>query len=150
MFGRCLNIPLYYLIKVKGKWSTIKFDVFVLSFIFFAPMSQTIRVISYFLQTSNYWHMWWHLHMRSHKPNGEDCILETMGWYHVDQTCNVMCKCKRHDEIKLIIYWLDQRCNDASVAEIFPETLKYWVGVQRDQSYLMGRRCLFSLGWSPF
>ena len=28
---------------------------------------------------------------------------------------------------------------------IFPETMKYWVGVQRGQSYLMGRRCLFSL-----
>ena len=28
-----------------------------------------------------------------------------------------------------------------------PETLKYWVGVQRGQSYLM---CLFSLGWPPF
>ena len=30
------------------------------------------------------------------------------------------------------------------------KTLKYWVGVQRGQSYLMGRRCLFSLGWPPF
>ena len=30
------------------------------------------------------------------------------------------------------------------------ETLKYWVGVQRGQSNLMGRRCLFSLGWPPF
>ena len=27
---------------------------------------------------------------------------------------------------------------------------KYWVGVQRGQSYLMGRRCLFGLGWPPF
>ena len=26
------------------------------------------------------------------------------------------------------------------------ETLKYWVGVQQDQSYLMERRCLISLG----
>ena len=26
-----------------------------------------------------------------------------------------------------------------------PKTLKYWVGVQWGQSYLMGRRCLFSL-----
>ena len=34
--------------------------------------------------------------------------------------------------------------------EIPPETMKYWVGVQRGQSYLMGRRCLFSLGWQPF
>ena len=32
----------------------------------------------------------------------------------------------------------------------FPETLKYWVAVQRGQSYLMGRRWLFSLGWQPF
>ena len=35
--------------------------------------------------------------------------------------------------------------------EIFhPETMKYWVGVQWGQSDLMGRRCLFSLGWQPF
>ena len=26
----------------------------------------------------------------------------------------------------------------------FPETLKYWAGVQQGQSNLMGRRCLFS------
>ena len=31
-----------------------------------------------------------------------------------------------------------------------PETLKYWVGIQWGQSYLMTRRCLFSLGWPPF
>ena len=31
----------------------------------------------------------------------------------------------------------------------FPETLKYWVGVQRGHSFLMGRRCLFSLGCHP-
>ena len=31
-----------------------------------------------------------------------------------------------------------------------PETLKYWIGVQWDQSYLMGRSCLFSFGWPPF
>ena len=30
------------------------------------------------------------------------------------------------------------------------KTLKYWVGVQGGQSYLMGRRCLFSLGWPTF
>ena len=30
------------------------------------------------------------------------------------------------------------------------KTLKYWVGVQQGQSYLMGRRCLFSLAWPPF
>ena len=33
---------------------------------------------------------------------------------------------------------------------LVPDTLKYWVGVQQDQSYLMGRSCLFSLGWWPF
>ena len=27
---------------------------------------------------------------------------------------------------------------------------KYWVGVQQGQSYLIGRRFLFSLGWQPF
>ena len=31
-----------------------------------------------------------------------------------------------------------------------PETLKYWVGVQWGQSYLMERRCLFNIGWSLF
>ena len=34
--------------------------------------------------------------------------------------------------------------------QFIPETLKYWVGVQRGQSYLMGRSCLFSHGWRPF
>ena len=33
---------------------------------------------------------------------------------------------------------------------LIPETVKYWVGVQRGKSYLMGRRCLISLGWQPF
>ena len=31
-----------------------------------------------------------------------------------------------------------------------PRDMKYWVGVQGGQSYLMGRRCLFSLGWQRF
>ena len=31
-----------------------------------------------------------------------------------------------------------------------PKTLKYWVAVPLGQSYLMGRRCLSSLGWPPF
>ena len=37
-----------------------------------------------------------------------------------------------------------------SLQEIIPKTLKYWVGVQWGQSYLMGRRSLFSLGWPLF
>ena len=32
----------------------------------------------------------------------------------------------------------------------YSKILKYWVGVQRGQSYLMGRMCLFSLGWPTF
>ena len=56
-------LKLYYnieanerLTKIKEKWSTIKFNVFVLSFTFFVPMSQTISVKNrngacYFLQT---------------------------------------------------------------------------------------------------
>ena len=39
---------------------------------------------------------------------------------------------------------------ESTPTESTPETMKYWVGVQRGQSYLMGRRCLFSLGWQPF
>ena len=31
----------------------------------------------------------------------------------------------------------------------FRKTLKHWVVVQRDQSYLMGRRCLFALVGDP-
>ena len=34
--------------------------------------------------------------------------------------------------------------------QAYPETLKYWVGIQQGQFYLMGRKCLFSLGWRPF
>ena len=45
-------------------------------------------------------------------------------------------------EIALVIPGFNRTTN-------FPETLKYWVGVQQGQSYLMGR-CLFSLGWPPF
>ena len=33
---------------------------------------------------------------------------------------------------------------------MFPRTLKYRVGVQQGQSYVIGRKCLFSLGWPPF
>ena len=31
-----------------------------------------------------------------------------------------------------------------------PETLKYWVGAQQGQFYLIGRRFLFNLGWPLF
>ena len=31
-----------------------------------------------------------------------------------------------------------------------PNGLKYWVGVQWGQSYLIGRRCLFRFGWTSF
>ena len=37
-----------------------------------------------------------------------------------------------------------------AIEAIVPRHLKYWVGVQRGQSYLMGSRCIFSLGWPPF
>ena len=39
---------------------------------------------------------------------------------------------------------------DQGFPQFLPEILKYWVGVQWGQSSLMGRRCLFSLGWPPF
>ena len=46
------------LTKVEEKYSTVKFDVFVLPFIFFIPMSQVISVINisgacHFLHTSS-------------------------------------------------------------------------------------------------
>ena len=37
-----------------------------------------------------------------------------------------------------------------SGCQLIRETLKYWVGVQQGLSYLMERRCFFSLGWPPF
>ena len=46
-------------------------------------------------------------------------------------------------EIALVIPRFNRTTN-------FPETLKYWVGVPQGQSYLIGRRCLFSLGCHPF
>ena len=54
-------------------------------------------------------------------------------------TTNVGCDKDKKPALKNVL-----KCN------VSPETLKYWVGVQRGQSYLMGRRCLFSLGWPPF
>ena len=36
------------------------------------------------------------------------------------------------------------------IETFYPETFKYWIGVQWGQSYLRGRTCLFSLGWQPF
>ena len=39
---------------------------------------------------------------------------------------------------------------DKKDPKTYPKTLKYWVGVQQCQSYLMRRRCLFSLAWPPF
>ena len=46
------------LTKVQEKWSTIQFDVFDLSFIFFVPMSQKVSVINrsgacYLIHASN-------------------------------------------------------------------------------------------------
>ena len=45
------------LTKIKEKWSTIKFDISDLSFIFFIPISQTMSVMNsgscYFSHVSN-------------------------------------------------------------------------------------------------
>ena len=40
---KCNNQANHGLTKGKEKWSTIQFDVFVLSFTFFFPVSQTVR-----------------------------------------------------------------------------------------------------------
>ena len=39
--------------------------------------------------------------------------------------------------------------NDLLYGTFIPETLKYWVGVQQGQSYLMGRKGLSGLDWPP-
>ena len=36
------------------------------------------------------------------------------------------------------------------MVDVYPKTVKYWVGVDWGHSYLMGRRCVFSLSWPPF
>ena len=64
------------LAKVEEKWSTTKFDVFDLPFIFFIPMFQTKSAINrsstcYFLHISNWWYKCYHVHMQLHAPNGE-------------------------------------------------------------------------------
>ena len=33
---------------------------------------------------------------------------------------------------------------------VYDAELKYWVGVQKGQSYDIRKRCVFSLGWLPF
>ena len=43
-----------------------------------------------------------------------------------------------------------ERVKKENFYTVTPKTLKYLVGFQRGQSYLTGRRCLFSLGWPPF
>ena len=48
----------------------------------------------------------------------------------------------------LKIYFMKNFIN--FMKDFAPETLKYWIGVQWGQSYLMGRNCLFSFGWPPF
>ena len=57
--------------------------------------------------------------------------------------------CDSHSLLLFWIYFILQTLVFVLVF-VIPETLKYWVGVQWGQSYLMGRRCLFSLGWPPF
>ena len=54
----------------------------------------------------------------------------------------------RHKTIEIDIE--NQSDKNRSHTPQYSKTLKYWVGVQWGKSYLMGRRCLFSLGWPPF
>ena len=69
------------LTKVKEKWSTIRFDIFDLSFIFYILMSQTISVI-------NKLHL---LFFYTHQTSGE---------------CAGMCACDRtHQMDKTVFGW---------------------------------------------
>ena len=70
--------------KLQKRQSTIEFDFFVLCFIFFIPVPQTICAINrnymcYFLHASNEWCMCWCVHVRSHTSNEEDCHCFTKG-----------------------------------------------------------------------
>ena len=54
--------------------------------------------------------------------------------------------------IKNVVLYLTIRLaeQDIRAIQVVSENKKYWVGVQQGQSYLMGRRCLFSIDWAPF
>ena len=78
--------------------------------------------------------------------------------FHVKVVCAVGIRIKFKNQSIVLIKQSWTKCmsdqNKHSIIYIniyiiIPKTMKYWVGVQRGQSY-MGRRCLFSLGWQPF
>ena len=63
--------------KLKKRKSTIEFDIFVLCFIFFVPLSQTIGVINrndtcQFLHASKQWCMCRRVHVQSQASNEEN------------------------------------------------------------------------------
>ena len=58
-------------------------------------------------------------------------IIRKSGSGKTNVLFNLMCNRRDMDKIYL----------QAKDIEIIPETLIYWVGVQQDQSYLMGRKC---------
>ena len=58
--------------------------------------------------------------------------------------------CSKNQNVNIVRSKVRYFSYSAKVIQVLPETLKYWVGFQRGQSYLMGRRCLFSRGWPPF
>ena len=67
-------------------------------------------------------------------------LLELCNW-----ATKQLCRCQ--GLLQVCSFWGSVVSFWSSIA-LFPKTLKYWVGFQRVQSYLMGR-CLFSLDWQP-
>ena len=68
------------LTKAKEKWSTVKFNVCVLSFIFLVPMFQTK----------------WHACQQWHVSYGEDLSLECVSWIWHNQKFKI-----------LVSFWVD-------------------------------------------
>ena len=72
-------------------------------------------------------------------------IIKIFPFYFKTRICYLFYVLNRHHNLLVITH-----CKLMTIEPQFfspPKTLKYWVGVQWGQSYLMGRRCLFSLGW---
>ena len=81
------------LTKVKEKWSAVKVNVFVFSFLFFIQMFQTLSVkkrsdMCYFLHASNSWCICWRVHVQLRTSNGEDWPQYT--WIvHIKSMCSI-------------------------------------------------------------
>ena len=71
--------------------------------------------------------------------------IKRLGYMNVKYAGRQRCLC-----YNLFFYNLASLVYVPNNLDCYLKILKYWVGVQPGQLYLMGRRCLFSFGWSHF